>query len=1106
MDIKHIAQEKINRKNEHYSVSDDYIMVELFGTMDYKLYMVSENNFNHNNSDYKTFKGLPVLISRDGRNPLSIDFDFNVSETSLYRVDVLYEQYNNIYSIAEVTDQHKINTSKDLQGEYLLTSKKDKIIENVSKITETTNKFPDVVNKKIQQQKNITNLDEKNTLLFDGENDVNKRKILNFELSQGQYNLQIRIPVNCYFKGIILRKINRYYANNLDEKGTNLLLHECNINNSNMTSPTEASIAIAYDHLLENTDNVNGLNLIKNDECNIYVKNMNGKVFNNFGGYIHNISENNKQFKITCKDRLKDMENNYIMDELKIQGGTSKDEEHSASDIHSFNNYRELIKHLCQLTENSIKSNIPALPKLINHENCTILTFGKKKDIKKVKTSHGKVKINNNNIVLRNESSGLKRQVFHVFHHKNGIRINEFNNFHIHLGMGNPKTSYKYKETTDTELENAGAVNWTKCGVSPDKKYVTGIGQGSAGKTSAKYRTGYWRSIFVNKCPNCGRSHVLRWDSGRSTTKCIYTQNWNGSKRKWDGGIPETEITCTSCDSDFDAVSGWEKISGSKKKLKSVKIGLKSSKKEQDLLHKGKLTAPYNSNVRVSADDVFRAIKKSCKGYTYSTNGSTARYLDKHGNGDCHAWSEKIFNELKKYKVDCIIKEYKAESNNHRSVLYRNSNGDWEDFPYREYNFPKMVRNTSNSKNGKTIQKYTDGGRINQAVNTSSVSSKTQTTEVTVTQGYDITAPFKAYIELTLSLNRIGQTNTKTHKVYFSFTLDSPHTDTITGLKPLFINNVHQIFTLNDLKSKLETFFTNEQKVNYIQLYDIKFITPPIEIKNEDNEVNEKSTWYTNDKTTHDHSSCKMKLYEIRFDNQTETDPLSLQSCGKTVSEIMNKIITDEGYLTHMVYGKHRSDDVLYFDDDLSDNPLLVLSDDDIMSIGEVNYTPDIVNMSKYIFKKNDNTGKYNYVEYCNLESILLYGENEMINQNDRDTGISSKEAHWFNRRLPNFKPVPEFQYSLTIKGLPSLNIGEYVHVNTDLKRFNSVLQVRSLNMTYKRTNRPSITTEIGLNEVENKLHIRDILKNIIKDKNKFNIKDNINQVDPADRQYEWEY
>lgn len=86
------------------------------------------------------------------------------------------------------------------------------------------------------------------------------------------------------------------------------------------------------------------------------------------------------------------------------------------------------------------------------------------------------------------------------------------------------------------------------------------------------------------------------------------------------------------------------------------------------------------------------------------------------------------------------------------------------------------------------------------------------------------------------------------------------------------------------------------------------------------------------------------------------------------------------------------------------------------------------------------------------------------------------------------------------------MNIGEYVHVNTDLKRFNSVLQVRSLNMTYKRTNRPSITTEIGLNEVENKLHIRDILKNIIKDKNKFNIKDNINQVDPADRQYEWEY
>lgn len=1106
MDIKHIAQNNFNRKNEHYSVNDDYIMVEVFGTVNFKKYLVKDGNFNQKNSEQRNYKGLPALVSKDGKNNMQVDFDFNVSETSLYRIDVLYEQYNNIYSVNE-KGQGKINTSKDLHGEYQLTRKKDTIIKNVSKITQINNKLPEVVNKQItRQKKSIGTIEDRKILSFDGENDVNKRKILYFDLSEGYYNFQIQIPVNCYFKGMLLRKINKYYANNLDEKGTNLLLHEVNVNNSNMTQPMEASFTIAYDPLLENPENINGLNIIYNDECNIIVKNMNNTYQTVFGGYIDKITENNKQFKITCKDRLKETTNNYIMDELKIQGGTGKDEEHSKTDIHSFTHYRDLLLYLCQLTETTIKSNIPPLPKLINHKNCTVLTFGKRKDIKKVKTSHGKITINNNNIVLRNMSDGLKRQVFHVFHKKKGMKINQFEQFHIHIGMGNPKTSYKYTDYSDTELQdsNAGAIHWTKCGVSPNKKYVMGIGQGSTGRTVRKYNTGYWRSIFFNKCPKCGRTRVLRWDSGRSTTKCIYTQSWNGSKRRWDGGIAETEITCTACDSDFDAVSGWEKMPGSKSRLKVVKMGLKSSKHEQDLLHKGKLIAPYDSNVRVSADDVFRAIKKACKGYTYSTGGSTARYLDKHGNGDCWAWSEKIFNELKKYKVDCIIKEYQAISPRHRSVLYRNSKGEWVDFPYREYNFPRLIRNTPSSKNGRTIKKYTDGGRINQAVNTSSVSSKTQTTEVTVTQGYDISAPFKAYIELTLSLSEKNNNYGKPQKVYLPFTLTPTSDYTITGLKPLFINNVHQVFSVTDIGSKIRTYL-NKPKAQSMKLYDIKFITPKIELKKEDQEAQNKSTWYTDDKTTHDHSSCKMILYEIRFDNQTQPEPLSLSSCGKTVNEIMNKIITDGGYLTHMVYGNHRSEDVLYFDDNLNDNPLYTISDEDIMSIGEVNYTPDVVNMSKYIYKKLNST-IHEYVEYCDIDSILLYGENEMINQNDRDEGISSKEAHWFNRRVNGFKPTPEFQYSLTVKGFPVMNIGEYVHINTDLKRLNNVFQLKSWNMSYKRTNKPSITTELGLNEVENKLNVRDILKSIIKDKNKFNIKNNINQVVSSHDDYEWEY
>ena len=70
----------------------------------------------------------------------------------------------------------------------------------------------------------------------------------------------------------------------------------------------------------------------------------------------------------------------------------------------------------------------------------------------------------------------------------------------------------------------------------------------------------YPAKTWVNKCPNCGKSGVLRpiGAGGRKTAV-------------------EGEINCSSCDSDFDAVQGYEKLNGSNKHLTAGSSSSKSS-------------------------------------------------------------------------------------------------------------------------------------------------------------------------------------------------------------------------------------------------------------------------------------------------------------------------------------------------------------------------------------------------------------------------------------------------------------------------------------------------------------------------------------------------
>ena len=149
-----------------------------------------------------------------------------------------------------------------------------------------------------------------------------------------------------------------------------------------------------------------------------------------------------------------------------------------------------------------------------------------------------------------------------------------------------PKTSTSSAKNSTAQYTTKKRY-WTKCGISPDKKQIVAIAQPSASNSDMqKYKVNYntiYKTIFKNKCPYCGKN-TLRYDDGRKNG-CITNHGHRGNKRE----VPEGEITCHNCDSDFDGVTGLEKSNRHTGRLTMVKKPVKSSKSEKTKLIGGKL-------------------------------------------------------------------------------------------------------------------------------------------------------------------------------------------------------------------------------------------------------------------------------------------------------------------------------------------------------------------------------------------------------------------------------------------------------------------------------------------------------------------------------------
>lgn len=1075
MDNKHITRDFSAHKQSIVRPYDEYVKLEIF-SFDHKYTktFLAENNTlkKHTNAvktSWKSWTCYKYDITQESKKEMVFTITYNAKEDGDYKLDFIYEQSNHIFKENNKDKKAKhYNTGKDLLGHIKVTKGKNIIYDKNRK--------------------------------FAGENNILKRLPLFLHLSKGVHTIQVNVPHNCYFMGAIVRKVitiigDNYYGDALGSEKGDLVLTSATVTNSDITKPTEMTAEFAYDDALECEESPTGLYIDYMDEVNFYVKDNDKKNQRIFGGYVSSILPDSDKTKLTlhCADRLSDGQSKYVLDEMKLLGGTKKasEDDYSNSMTKNFKSYPHALKYLCDIHEVTLKSNISKNYTVDGEKfhKGVILTFGSKKKIKKIKVTNGMTTPSKNYIMLRNNPSSERKQVWTLYDAskvaKKPPRITKYPYMHITYGLGSPKKEYNTEitDTVDTAETTAGSVKWTKCGRSADGKYIMGIGQwsGSKGTSGLSYNQIYKR-VFENKCPHCGGKLV--WDSGRADSDCVHCGGYSHSKREW-GNIHETEFTCVSCCADYDAITGYEK-DAPWLRVKPVTQPVKSSKAEQNKLHRGEMVAVPKTGEAITEDDIFKAITKEAFKYRYVLRGETYQtYSDmkKHGKGDCHGFSDLIYTMMSQYGIKCKIVQYEtSQSDAHRSVLYVNSKGQWVDFPYREYGwgtkYNNNLNNTPRSKHGALIKLNKSGSKMGNIKTTSTSTSKKQKTTVKNTKGYDKSKPFQGYLKITYSLSQSFKA--KKYSLYVKFTqnIASEKASINSGLPLYWINNTVKKTTLS--KNIVEFLKTSVHKNENIEVYlqSIHMIAPKVVPTKDSKDVN----WYKMDDTTNDNSSCKLNLYQIVFNDEEGAEPSELNSCGKTVNSMMEQIIKEAGYTVYMKYGLHRKDDQINFKvvNQTSESYTATEGDNNnILAWNNISYSPvsSLFNISLQVFKTSDNV--YQYIETKDSSSILKYGEQCTL-QTSNDV-ISVSEAYFNAMHSDKLNPNQTYNYTITVPNYPNVKIGDLVKVVANAKKLNNLKEINSIKVTFEHDKMPRIRTELGLGELAPDIQLKKNIRKLRK-------------------------
>ena len=1079
MDSKHIERDYSAHRKSIVRPYDEYVKLEIFSfnPKHTQTYLRENNTLGKGkNCEATSWKSWSCFKSADKQNDMVITLNYKVKKTGDYRIDLLYEQNDYIHD-------GKTNTSKDLLGKISITG---------------------------GYEKNIR---------FDGENNVIKRHTTFKHLSKGNKKITINVPHNCYFYGAIIRKVltfvgDNYYGSALGSEEGNMVLTGANLTISDMTKPSELSATVFYDDAFECNDSPSGFYIDYHDECNFYVKTDDGKIKQVFGGYVSSILPDADRTKLTisCADRLIDGQNKYLLDQMRLGGGTTdvKDSGYQEHMYKDFESYPQALQYLCNVHETTLKSNITKSYTVDgeSYNKGFTISFGTKKKVKKVPVTNGIATPSKNYVMLRNNPRSTSKQVWTLYsakaNAKKPIEFTDFPYLHITYGMGKPvkKWQTKVTEKVDNAETTAGSQKFTKCGVSADGKYIMAIGLPSAGRDSS---SGWTKTVFKRKCPHCGSTDLV-WDID-------YGEGGYAECRgEYEGGGNEGHIFCRGCDADYSC-QGYEHIDGSSYNLEKVSSTVSSSSSEKDKLRSGQMVAVPSTAMEITADDVFTAITKEAFKYKYRL-GTSSSYsaMKKSGSGDCWAFSDLIFTHLKKYGVSCKIVEYGTNyADNHRSVLYKDEKNNWVDFPYRKYGwntrYDNMLNNTSASTSGRTIEKY-KGNNISK-IKLSTNTTSTQTTTITHTKGYDTSKPFQGYLKITYSINTNQSFKDKKYNLYVKFTYAPTSGNSLMGVKTYWVNNTIKQATLrleND-KTLIDYLRSIHGENRRFFLHSIHMIAPKVKVTKKADGTVEDTDWYKQDKSTDDQSSCKVKLYQITFDGNQGTDPTDLQSCGKSVNSMIKELTDSAGYNVYMSYKTHRKDDQINFRVVNQSKEQYIASEGDnnnILSWNSINYSPvgSLFNMSMQVFKINDKT--YKYIDTKDAPSILNYGEQCTLKTNNEV--LSQREAYFNATQSDKYNPTQMYTYTITVPNCPNLVLGDLVKVVASAKKLNNLKEVKSLKITFDKSKMPRIRTEIGLDELAPNIQVSKNIRKL-RDKAKDSSTEFSSSATPVteDIYYEWD-
>lgn len=91
-----------------------------------------------------------------------------------------------------------------------------------------------------------------------------------------------------------------------------------------------------------------------------------------------------------------------------------------------------------------------------------------------------------------------------------------------------------------------------------------------------------------------------------------------------------------------------------------------------------------------SIEEALQDIGQQYKSYTYCHTCQTASCVKQHHCGDCYGMSDFLSCELTKRGIKNKILQYHSDhsqSGTHRTVRYKDADGTWKDFPYKELGF-----------------------------------------------------------------------------------------------------------------------------------------------------------------------------------------------------------------------------------------------------------------------------------------------------------------------------------------------------------------------------------------------------------------------------------